>query len=451
ELAIGDRKNLAFAGTVVTYGRGRAVVVATGSNTEFGKIAGMLEAVETGKTPLQQNLDSLGHSLARIALVVVAVIVVLGLFRGQPLIEMFIFGVALAVAVVPEALPAVVTISLAVGVNRLVKRNALVRRLPAVETLGSTSVICSDKTGTLTKDEITVRKIYVRGQMVEVSGAGYESQRSFTQRGSIIEPTEPLLSLLRAAALASDARIVCKDTTNHWQIKGDPTEGALVVAAAKAGLGKAELDSEFPRIAEIPFTSEAKRMTTLHTAPKRIIAYSKGAPEVILNSCSWQLTGDGEQTLDKASNREILEVAQEMANDALRVLAVAFKRDATLATAEHDMTFLGLVGMIDPPRKEAQSAIQKCQEAGIKVVMITGDHPSTARAVARELGLLKTGCMVTGAELEAKGDEAFKGEVEDIAVYARVSPAHKLRVVSALQERGHIAAMTGDGVNDAPA
>jgi len=450
-LAIGDQNNMAFTGTVVTYGRGRAVVVATGSFTEFGKIAGMLEAVERGKTPLQKNLDKVGNSLARIALVVVAVIVVLGLFRGQPFIEMFIFGVALAVAVVPEALPAVVTISLALGVKRLVKRNALVRRLPAVETLGSTSVICSDKTGTLTKDEMTVRKIFVSGSMFEISGAGYELQGSFSRNGSIIEPTEPLLSLLRAGTLASDAHIVCKEASDGWQVKGDPTEGALIVAAAKAGLGKAELDSEFPRIDEIPFTSEAKRMTTLHKTTTGVIAYSKGAPEVILNSCNRQLSENGEGPLSDESKREILEVAQQMAGEALRVLAVAFKPGARLGAAERDMIFLGLVGMFDPPRQEARTAIRKCQEAGIKVVMITGDHPATAKAVARELGLLKTGHVVTGLELEAISEETFRRDVERIDVYARVSPAHKLRVVTALQENGHVAAMTGDGINDAPA
>ena len=452
DLAIGDRKNMAFSGTTLTYGRGRAVVVATGANTEFGKIASMLEAVETGKTPLQKNLDRVGRSLAWVALVMVAVIVALGILRGQPLIDMFIFGVALAVAVVPEALPAVVTISLAMGVKRMVKRNALVRHLPAVETLGSTSVICSDKTGTLTKDEMTIRKIYVGGQMLEVSGTGYETQGSFSlEDGSILEPTKPLLSLLRAATLASDARIVCEETSNRWQVKGDPTEGALVVAAAKAGLHKADLDSEFPRVDEIPFTSESKRMTTLHKEPAGIVAYSKGAPEVILKSCNRQLTKDSEGMFDEASAKKLLEVAEAMASDALRVLAVSLKRDATLETAEREMTFLGLVGMIDPPRPEVQAAIRQCEDAGIKVVMITGDHVSTAKAIARELGLLKTGCVVSGAELETIGDEAFKSKVEGIEVYARVSPAHKLRVVSALQERGHVAAMTGDGVNDAPA
>ncbi len=448
-LAVADRKNMAYAGTAATYGRGRAVVVATAMNTEFGKIAQMLQTIETGKTPLQENLDKVGHMLARAAFVIVAIIVALGLFRGQPFIEMLIFGIALAVAVVPEALPAVVTISLAIGVQRMVKRNALMRRLSAVETLGSTSVICSDKTGTLTKDEMTVRKIFVAGQMLEVSGAGYEPHGQFSQNGATVEPSALLTHLLRAAALASDAHIVRSD--GRWHLKGDPTEGALVVAAAKAGLRKSDLDAQFPRVNEIPFTSETKRMTTLHATPEGVRAYSKGAPEIILESCARLMTANGEAPLDAGAKAKILEAAQQMASEALRVLAVASKAGAVIENAEHDMTFLGLVGMIDPPRPEARAAIQTCEQAGIKPVMITGDHPLTAQAVARELGLFKSGRVVTGAELEAMSEADFEREVEHIEVYARVSPAHKLRVVTALQKNGHIAAMTGDGVNDAPA
>ena len=451
DLAVADRKNLAYAGTAATYGRGRAVVVATGMNTEFGKIAQMLQTVETGKTPLQENLDKVGHMLARAAFVIVAIIVALGLLRGQPFIEMLIFGIALAVAVVPEALPAVVTISLALGVQRMVKRNALMRRLPAVETLGSTSVICSDKTGTLTKDEMTGRKIFVAGQVLNVSGAGYEPHGQFSRNGSTTEPSTALKLLLRGAALASDAHIVRSEADGRWHVKGDPTEGALVVAAAKAGLHKADLDTQFPRVNEIPFTSETKRMTTLHTGPEGVVAYSKGAPEIILDSCARQLTAEGETALDAASREAVLETARQMASEALRVLAVASKSGATIENAEHEMTFLGLVGMIDPPRPEAKAAIQTCEQAGIKAVMITGDHPLTAQAVARELGLLKAGRVVTGAELEAMSEAEFEREVENIEVYARVSPAHKLRVVTALQKNGHIVAMTGDGVNDAPA
>ncbi len=451
ELALGDRKNLAYAGTAATYGRGRGMVVATGMNTEFGKIAQMLQTVETGKTPLQANLDRLGRTLAWAAFVVVAIIVVLGLLRGQPFLEMLIFGIALGVAAVPEALPAVVTISLAIGVQRMAKRHALMRRLPAVETLGSTSVICSDKTGTLTKDEMTARKIFVAGHMIEVSGAGYEPRGRFLRGGLAVEPSDSMKLLLRAASLASDAHIVHNETDGRWHAKGDPTEAALVVAAAKAGLNKVSLESQFPRVNEIPFTSETKRMTTLHTGQGGMIAYSKGAPEIILDSCARQLTADGEISLDCESREMIMEMARQMAGEALRVLAVSSKAGVTLENAEHEMTFLGLVGMIDPPRPEVKAAIQTCEHAGIKPVMITGDHPLTAQAVGCELGLLKTGRVVTGAELEAMGEEEFECEVENIEVYARVSPAHKLRVVTALQKKGHIVAMTGDGVNDAPA
>ncbi|MEX2287558.1 MAG: cation-translocating P-type ATPase [Planctomycetaceae bacterium] len=451
DLALGDRKNMAYAGTAATYGRGRGLVVATGMKTEFGKIAQMLQTVEAGKTPLQENLDKLGHTLARAAFVVVAIIVALGLFRGEPFIEMLVFGIALAVAVVPEALPAVVTISLAIGVQRLVKRHALMRRLPAVETLGSTSVICSDKTGTLTKDEMTARRLYVAGQRLDVSGAGYEPHGQFSYDGVTVELSSPFKQLLRAGALASDAHIVHDEADSRWHVKGDPTEGALVVAAAKSGMKKADLDAQFPRVNEIPFASETKRMTTLHSVAEDVVAFAKGAPEIILDSCEQQSTADGETRLDAASRKVLVEAVRHMASEGLRVLAVAAKANATLENAERDMTLLGLVGMIDPPRPEAKAAIQTCEQAGIRVVMITGDHPITAQAVARELGLFKTGRVTSGAELEAMSEAELEREVENIDVYARVSPAHKLRVVMALQQKGHIVAMTGDGVNDAPA
>ncbi|MBN1431126.1 MAG: cation-translocating P-type ATPase [Anaerolineae bacterium] len=451
DLALGDRKNMAYAGTAATYGRGSAMVVETGMNTEFGKIAQMLQTVETGKTPLQENLDKVGHVLARAAIVIVAIIAGLGVLRGQEFIDMLIFGVALAVAVVPEALPAVVTISLAIGVQRMVKRNALMRRLPAVETLGSTSMICSDKTGTLTKDEMTARKVFVAGQTFDISGAGYDPGGQFSKDGQSIQPTEPLKQLLQAATLASDAHIAYSEGEGRWRVKGDPTEGALIVAAAKAGINKAEIDTRFPRTNEIPFTSETKRMTTLHTGANGTVAYAKGAPEIIIESCTRQMTEGGEIALDAKSREQILETARNMATEALRVLAVASRPEATLENAESELTFLGLIGMIDPPRPEARAAIRVCEQAGIKPIMITGDHPLTAQAVARELGLLKNGRVVTGAELEAMDDAEFDRDVENIEVYARVSPAHKMRVVAALQKKGHVVAMTGDGVNDAPA
>ena len=444
DLAIGDRVNMVHAATAVTYGRGLAVVVATGMATEVGTIATLLETVETGRTPLQQNLDRVGTVLARAAIVLVLVVAGLGLLRGQELVDMLLFGIALAVAVVPEALPAVVTISLAIGVQKMVKRNALLRRLPAVETLGSTSVICSDKTGTLTRDEMTVRRLHVGGEVVEVSGSGYDPSGEFRGGDAAI-----IVPLLTAAALASDARLVQRG--GAWDIEGDPTEGALVVAAAKAGLAKEDLDRAQPRIDEIPFTSETKRMTTLHAVDGGVRAYTKGAPEVVLPRCTRVLTSDGVVPLDDDVRDALLAVTHDFASEALRVLAVAVRSDPEPGTAQDELTLLGLVGMIDPPRPEARDAIATCASAGIRAVMITGDHPATAAAVARELGLLTDGRVVLGAELDEMGEEELHRDVETIAVYARVSPAHKLRVVTALQAGGHVVAMTGDGVNDAPA
>ncbi|MEK7591557.1 MAG: HAD-IC family P-type ATPase, partial [Patescibacteria group bacterium] len=438
-LPIGDRRNMVYAGTVVTRGRGVAVVTATAMQTEFGKIAGLLESVETGKTPLQKNLDRLGKTLAKAALVVVLFISGAGILRGQPVIDMILFGIALAVAVVPEALPAVVTISLAIGVQRMAKRNALIRRLPAVETLGSTSVICTDKTGTLTKDEMTVRKIVTLHQTFDVTGSGYDPQGSFLINGHEKEPSDALRILLVAAALSSDATLI--KSSEGWDISGDPTEGALVTVAAKAGLQRDTLVAEHPRIAEIPFSSETKRMTTLHKKNGDSIAFSKGAPEIILSHCA----------MPPAEREHMLDVAHAMAESSLRVLAIASKAGATLQDAEHGMAFLGLVGMIDPPRPEAKAAVQQCIAAGIKVIMITGDHPATARAIASELKILRGGRVVTGAELDQMDAEMLESSIEHIDVYARVSPAHKLMVVTALQKLGHIVAMTGDGVNDAPA
>ncbi|GIV88675.1 MAG: ATPase [Chloroflexus sp.] len=446
---VADRKNMVYAGTSVSYGRGRGIVVATGMHTEFGTIATMLQTIETGRTPLQENLDRVGHVLARAALVIVAIITVLGLWRGQPLVEMIIFGIALAVAVVPEALPAVVTISLAIGVQRMAKRNALMRRLPAVETLGSTSVICTDKTGTLTKDEMTVRRLFVAGRWWELSGSGYAPDGKFYLADQPTPPDPAVQQLLRGAALASDARVVYRD--GRWQAQGDPTEAALVVAAAKAGLVIDELVRQAPRIAEIPFSSETKRMITLHNEQGVTVAYAKGAPEIIINACSHWLSPTGPAPLTAEDRASILDAAQTMASTALRVLAIAGKTPATLDTAEHELTLFGLVGMIDPPRPEAKTAIQTCQRAGIRVVMITGDHPLTAAAIARELGLLVHGQVMTGSELDAISDEDFANIVETVDVYARVAPIHKLRVVTALQQKGYVVAMTGDGVNDAPA
>ena len=456
DLPPADWKNMVFAGTSVSRGRGRAVVVATGMHTEFGKIAIMLQAVESGRTPLQASLDKLGRLLTKSALGIVAGIVVLGLFRGQPFLEILVFGIALAVAVVPEALPAVVTISLAIGVQRLVRKKSLMRRLAAVETLGSTSVICSDKTGTLTRDEMTVRVLLVSGKEVGITGIGYHPTGDFTIDGKTIDmlrdgddPFVPLiLQLLQAGTLVCDATVEQAD--GEWQVKGDPTEGAIVVAAAKAGLTRESLTNRFPRVGEIPFSPESKRMTSLHRTPQGFIAYTKGAVEVILPSCTLQLTPEGEKELDDDRTRIALQ-AQAMAAKAMRVLAVAMRRQASPEIVEDGLIFLGLIGMIDPPRPEARAAVETAVAAGIRVIMITGDHPLTARAIAGELGLADSDNIVTGRQLAAMDDKELAAVIDSIGIFARVEPEHKLRIVSALQGKGHVVAMTGDGVNDAPA
>jgi Ca2+-transporting ATPase len=448
-LPLGDRTNMVYGGTMVTLGRGHAVVVATGMTTEFGRIAQMVESVDAGRTPLQENLDRLGTTLAKAALAVVALVVAIGLFRGLPALEMFLFGIALAVAVVPEALPAVVTISLAIGVRRMVKRNALVRRLPIVETLGSTSVICSDKTGTLTKNEMTVRQVFADDRLLDITGAGYEPSGAVMEAGSEVAPSPGVRAMLRAAALASDARLVTLD--GRHQIEGDPTEGALAVAATKIGLLVTDLNASEPRVGEIAFTSERRRMTTLHTTSSGSIAYSKGAADVVVASCVNQFLVDRDVPLTDECRERVLTIERRMASGGLRVLAVARKSASTLEDAEHEMTLLGLVGMMDPPRAEAKAAVEVCSKAGIRAVMITGDHPLTAAAIAKEVGVLNDQQVVSGRELDAISDADLQRRVTDIAVYARVSPADKLRVVNAWQSRGDVVAMTGDGINDAPA
>lgn len=450
ELPVGDRHNMLFAGTAVTYGRGMMVVTDTGMQTEFGRIAQMLQTVEEEDTPLQRNLDEVGKRLAQWAGAIVVLIAGAGILRGQPILDMIIFGVALAVAVVPEALPAVVTISLAIGVQRMARRHALVRRLPAVETLGSTSVICTDKTGTLTRDEMTVRRIWIHDRMFDVTGSGYEPRGEFREGGTRVDPPETLRELLRAAVLASDSRLA-QEEGGTWEIKGDPTEGALVVAAVKAGILKDREDETTPRTAEIPFTSESKRMVTLHAGPQGSIAFAKGAPEVIIESCASIRTARGTVAFPLEEKAKVLDHARAMADDALRLLAVAVKETGNIDDTAHGMVFLGIVGMIDPPRPEAQAAVHRCEQAGIRVTMITGDHPVTARAVAKELGILRGNRVLSGDELDNMDDNELQSVIEKIDVFARVSPAHKLRVVTALQKHGRIVAMTGDGVNDAPA
>ena len=464
DIAIGDRKNMVYSGTTVTYGRGKGIAVATGMQTEFGRIASMLQEVEEGKTPLEKNLDKVGKWLGYACIGVVAIVVGLELVRtfissgaitGDVLINMFIWGVSLAVAAVPEALAAVVVISLSLGVRRMVKRHALIRRLSAVETLGCTTVICSDKTGTLTQDQMTVRQIYAGGKLIHVSGVGYEPRGQFQFSGQVVDVSQDIAvqTLMKIGTLCNDTRLVTVDEV--WGIKGDPTEGALVVVSAKAGLLQEEANERFPRIDEIPFSSERKRMTTIHNTPEGRAAYSKGAPEIVLDSCSHILMDSKESLLSERDRAVVLDTARQMAGQALRVLGMAYKKlseiPACKEESEAGMVFVGLAGMIDPPREEVKEAIRLCDKAGIKSVMITGDHKLTAMAVAGELGILKKGIALTGAELDKLTDQEFENNVEDVEVYARVSPAHKLRVIEAFDKKGDIVAMTGDGVNDAPA
>ena len=454
-----DRINMAFSGTTVVYGRGRGVVVATGMNTEFGRIAAMVQVVKQEATPLEKRMAEVGRWLGALCLAVCFVVAGLGVLRGHELMEMILWGISLAVAAVPEALPAVVTGALAVGVWEMAKRNALVRRLPAVETLGCTSIICSDKTGTMTKGEMTVRRIYYAGKFIEVTGVGYEPKGAFLSPGSKekIDPLadEGLSLLLRAAALCNDASLAMAE--GRYVIRGDTTEGALVVLAAKAGLDVEEERKRMPRIGEVPFTSERKRMTTIHETPEGAVhAYMKGAPEIVLEKCDYIWDAGGPRPITEEDRERIMAANEEMARQALRNLAIAYK-PIEEKTSEYDESvemgdfiFLGIVGMIDPPREEVREAIGLCKKDGIKVSMVTGDHLLTAIAVAKELDM-DIGRALTGAELDKMSDEEFERVVEEVGVYARVSPEHKVRIVDALKEKGHVVAMTGDGVNDAPA
>jgi len=455
DIPVADRKNMVFTGTHVTYGRGKAVVVSTGMNTQFGKIAEMVQVVEKEEIPLKLRLDRFGKKLGVIVVIAAVTILLLDLARiGRVDLEVLMTSVALAVSAVPEGLPAIVTVTLALGASELAKRNAVIRRLASVETLGSTTVICSDKTGTLTKGEMTVRKIFVNNQMVEVTGSGYEPKGEFYLKRKKIDPNKDqhLALLLRIGVLCNNASYDMRD------VVGDPTEGSLIVVAAKAEMKKKDLERLYPRKSEIPFSSERKRMTTIHDTPKgRRIAYVKGSPETILRLCERIYQNDEETKLNDALRKEILKESEAMAGQALRVLAAAYKfvYDGHPVfeeeSVEENLVFVGLVGMFDPPRDEAKEAVRLCEKGGVKVVMITGDHKLTAVTVARELGIMKSGAALTGEELDGIDDEAFKDVVEDVSVFARVSPEHKLRIVKALKSKGNIVAMTGDGVNDAPA
>ncbi len=440
DAALADRANLAFMNTVVTRGRAEMLVTATGPTTEMGRIAGLLETALEGRTPLQDRLDQLGRRLALIAGVVVAIIMVMGLLRGEPIVEVIMTAVALAVAAIPEGLPAVVTVTLAIGMYRMARRGAIVKRLAAVETLGSTTVICSDKTGTLTMNQMTARAGWAGGRRFTVSGEGYgaEGRLEAADDGG---PLPDLAPLLRAALLCNDSRLA-DDPKAGRVVIGDPTEGALLVLAEKAGVGAPP-----PRLAEVPFDSATKYMATVHADGDRTVVAVKGAPDVVLEMCSRVRLADGDHPLDAARRDEVRREMERLGGEALRVLALA-EGDGPDATPA-DLTLLALVGLMDPPRPTAREAVAACRAAGIAVKMITGDHRVTAAAIARALGL--DGEVVTGAELDRIPDDELARRIDAIAVFARVAPDHKVRIVRALKERGHVAAMTGDGVNDAAA
>jgi Ca2+-transporting ATPase len=469
-VALGDRHNMIFSGTAATYGHGKAVVTATGMHTEMGRIAGLLKETPDEKTPLQHELDRVGKLLGIvvvvIAVVMIATIILVEDVRGLPAIfDVLILGVALAVAAVPEGLPAVVTAVLAIGVQRMARRNAIVRHLAAVETLGSASVIASDKTGTLTKNEMTVRVVVTASGRVSFEGTGYAPHGEVRREGG--GQIDGVLRVelergLAAADLANNASVQEKD--GRWTVQGDPTEGALIVAARKVGLRPEELDTRLPRVGEVPFSSERKLMSTIHRDSEqqhRRIVFTKGAPDVLLPRCSFEVVGDGRRPLTPERRVEILQVNEALAGEALRTLGVAGRwlpdnevpedLAGSEGRVEHDLVFAGLIGMIDPPRTETRDAVAKARGAGIRPLMITGDHPRTAAVIARELGISQDDRAVTGAELESMSEEARARTVAETSVYARVNPEHKLRIIDALRRTGAIVAMTGDGVNDAPA
>jgi Ca2+-transporting ATPase len=465
---LGNRHNMIFSGTSASYGHGRAVVVATGMQSEMGRIAGMLRDVPEETTPLQKELDRVGKILG-IVVVMIALVMIATLFLAahvegwSAFLDVLILSVALAVAAVPEGLPTIVTAILAVGVKRMAERNAIVRHLSAVETLGSANIVASDKTGTLTKNEMTVRLVVTASGRTLLSGTGYAPEGEVTDADQ--KPIEgPLQAeLMRALAVgdrANNAVLVQKD--GNWMVQGDPTEGALVVAARKAGLDADRLESRFERIGEIPFSSTRKLMSTVHGdahRDERVLVLTKGAPDMLLARCSQELLGENPVPLSEKRRSEILKASEDLAGEALRTLGVAFralpKETFDLSQVndsyESELVFIGLIGMIDPPRDEAKPAVEQARRAGIRPIVITGDHARTAAVIAAELGIADEARALTGAELDQLQDDEFQKAVQDVSVFARVNPEHKLRIVKALQNQGFIVAMTGDGVNDAPA
>jgi Ca2+-transporting ATPase len=479
DLQLGDRKNMAFMGTLISYGRGRGAVVSTGMQTQIGAIATMLQAVEEESTPLQQRLDNLGKLLGWATLGICALVFAIGALRGFNALDMFLIAVSLAVAAVPEGLPAVVTITLAIGMREMIQRNALIRRLSSVETLGSTTVICADKTGTLTQNRMTVTHMWVDGHGFEVAGQSSKRDETFRIDGKPVNLGDYPASTtaLWIATLDNDAEFeqARSEADESYRVVGDPTDVALIVAAAKAGAHRDELERAYPRIGEIPFDSTRKRMTTVHivrdprpedaspfydheTKDWQVTA-TKGAPEVILDLCTqYQRINDTPAPLDEPTRQRIMQANDHMAQQALRVLAVAFRVEPAMSQkappeeVESKLIFVGLFGMIDPPRPEVYPAMEKARQAGIRTVMITGDYPSTARAIASSIGMLAPGHDVsTGKDLEAMDDEQLRQTVTTSDVFARVDPRHKMRIVEALKHNNHVVAMTGDGVNDAPA
>lgn len=462
DCAIGDRKNMAYMGTVVVKGQGYGLVVDTGMETEMGKIAGLIQHAEEGQTPLQQRLAQLGKYLVFFCLLIVAVVVVTGIWRGEEPYQMFLVGVSLAVAAIPEGLPAIVTVALAVGVQRMLKERAIVRRLPAVETLGCATVICSDKTGTLTQNAMTVREIYVDQTVYEVTGQGYhlEGDISSEVKGDMAA----VQMLLKCAALCNNAQLIKNgrkglEGARGYQLLGEPTEGALAVAAAKAGIWRDGIEKNSPRLYEIPFDSARKKMSVVYQEGRHDRVYAKGAPDILLNDCRYVLWRGNIVPLTSEIKQQIMTHYDDMAGRALRVLGFAVKeilpqKDLSRLEGEleKDLVFLGLCGMIDPPREEVLPAVWQCHQAGIKVMMITGDYQETAQAIAADLGIYRKGDLVlSGAELDNMDDKKLSRIIEKVSVFARVSPEHKLRIVKILKSKGHVVAMTGDGINDAPA
>lgn len=460
ETPLGDRRNMAYMSTIVTYGRGNGLVVETGASTEIGKIATMIQSIDEESTPLQKKLNHLGKVLGITVILVCIAVFGIGMIQGRDLLEMFMIAISLAVAAIPEGLPAIVTIVLAIGMNKMVERNAIVKKLLAVETLGATSVICTDKTGTLTQNEMTVVKLYTNDRVVDVEGRGYEPEGKFLVDSNEIkvEELKGLNLLLTISALVNDAKLEEKD--DQFKILGDPTEGALLTLSEKGGIRSKTINGKYPRVKEIPFDSDRKMMTTFHemAGKDEIVSFTKGAPDIVIDRCDKILLDGDVVKLTDEVRQKVLDQNTAFSRDALRVLALAFREyqrvpeDPTSEDHEKDMIFVGLTGMIDPPRPEAREAIAKCKNAGINTIMITGDYRETAFAIAKDLGLAdREDQAIMGSKIDSISDEELREVVKETKVFARVSPEHKVRIVTALRANGDIAAMTGDGVNDAMA